>query len=233
MLFGPIRAVVIDDEPIHLLTITNGLSAAGIPCASHWFNRETNDLVPPPPVNGYAHLRLVIMDLNLRELIKPDSQTLFYSVVDALKKIISSDSGPYILVFWTQVSTEVNAVKNLFFEHGRLDGIPPPIEVMELRKGPFLPIVKQADDFKIQMQLLYLDIASKTVALKQEIAKITSQNPLFNTICGWESRASEAAAQTINSIGSRAREDADQNYLGVSASTATVLAEIADRKSVV
>src|SRR6267143_1045119 len=31
MMFGPIRAVAIDDEPSHLLAITTGLSASGIP----------------------------------------------------------------------------------------------------------------------------------------------------------------------------------------------------------
>ena len=40
-MFGPIRAVAIDDEPSHLLAITTGLSASGIPCMGYWFDRDT------------------------------------------------------------------------------------------------------------------------------------------------------------------------------------------------
>lgn len=228
MFFGPIRAVVVDDNPVHLLTITNGLSAAGIPCSSHWFSRDSGELVPPPPEGGYEHLRLIFMDLNLQELTNPDAQTLFYVAVDNLKKIVSPNSGPYILVFWTQVTSQAAAVASLFFEEGRLEGIPHPLGIENMRKGPFLPVVgNDVESFKEQMQSLFIDMSKKTDQLKDEIARITQGNSLLSTLSGWETRATVAAAQAINSIGEHGRKDAAEHHTEVAVSISTVLGEIA------
>ena len=56
-MFGPIRAVAIDDEPSHLLAITTALSASGIPCMGYWYDREINGIKPDPPQGGLPYVR--------------------------------------------------------------------------------------------------------------------------------------------------------------------------------
>jgi hypothetical protein len=129
--FGPIRAVAIDDEPSHLLAITTGLSASGIPCVGYWYDRGSHQLQPAPPAGGLPYVRLILMDLNLEELAGiPDPANLCGTVMDVLHQIVSKDGGPYLLVFWTQVGTKVEAVKTLLYQ--RLEGIPFPLAVLEL-----------------------------------------------------------------------------------------------------
>ncbi len=60
MIFGPIRAVAIDDEPSHLLAITTGLTGIGIPCIGYWYDRDLNELRPTPPDGGLPFLRIVL-----------------------------------------------------------------------------------------------------------------------------------------------------------------------------
>src|SRR5436190_1888287 len=107
-MFGPIRAVAIDDEPSHLLAITTGLSATGIPCMGYWYDRETSQLTPEPAKDGLPFLRLVFMDLNLVELGGiPETANLCAGVMSVLKQLVSKEGGPYLLVFWTQVGSKV------------------------------------------------------------------------------------------------------------------------------
>src|SRR6266481_403340 len=136
-MFGPIRAVVIDDEPNHLLAITLGLSASGIPCMGYWYDRDTQALRPEPQPDQTSYLRLVFMDLNLAELGGvPDPANLCGVVMGVLKQIIAKEAGPYLLVFWTQISGKVEAVADMLYQ--RLDGIPLPVKITELSKSKFI-----------------------------------------------------------------------------------------------
>src|SRR5581483_9807807 len=133
-MFGPIRAVAIDDEPSHLLAITAGLSASGIPCMGYWYDRDAHDLRPEPDKGGLPFLRLVLMDLNLEELGGvPETANLCGTVMNVLRRIVSKDGGPYLLVFWTQVAMKVDEVKTMLYQ--RLEGIPAPVAILELPKG--------------------------------------------------------------------------------------------------
>ena len=139
-MFGPIRAVAVDDEPSHLLSITAGLSSLGIPCMGYWFDRDTSELRPSPPSGGLPYLRLLFTDLNLAELAGvPDTATLWATIVTVLKQIVSKDSGPYLLVFWTRVGAKVAEIKEMLYARAdQLEGIPCPIDVLEMSKSEFL-----------------------------------------------------------------------------------------------
>ena len=226
MLFGPIRAVVVDDNPVHLLTISNGLSAAGIPCSSHWFDREQEELVPLPPSDGYKHLRIIFLDLNLRAATNPDASTLFYSAQDILCRLIGKSSAPYALVFWTDVSSKVDEVEHYFHDPERLTDISPPLHVYKVDKSGFLPTSAEGGDFQSMIGSLYQNIAEKTEALKEEVERIANQSALLKTLVSWESRASVAAADGINSITGHAIDDA-VDIASIDLSITNVLGEIA------
>jgi hypothetical protein len=198
-MFGPIRAVAIDDEPGHLLAITTGLSASGIPCMGYWYDKDAHTLRPEPDEGGLPFLRLVFMDLNLEELGGvPDAATLCGNVMPVLKQVISKHGGPYSLIFWTQIGTKVEEVRKLLYE--RLEGIPFPLAVVELPKGKFIGEGPKEKNFKEGLQEFYSDLHSNMGALGKAVSEVVAQDSQLCAMSSWESRASEAAARAVNEV---------------------------------
>ncbi|MET2522955.1 hypothetical protein ABXT34_06550 [Ralstonia sp. SM1884_UCD616_TZ26] len=208
-MFGPIRAVAIDDEPGHLLSITTGLSAVGIPCMGYWFDRDTSELQPPPPNGGHPFLRVVFTDLNLAELGGvPETAALWAAVVGVLKQLVSKSSGPYLLVFWTRIGAKATEVKEMLYARaGELDGIPCPIDVLELPKGPFLIAPPTGKPFDEGLRDFYAALHANINQLKQAIEGAVATDPQLNAVSAWESRAAEAAALAVNEVHRCARAD--------------------------
>lgn len=224
-MFGPIRAVAIDDEPSHLLAIANGLSASGIACMGYWYDRATHELSPAPPAGGLPDLRLVLMDLNLEESGgTPVPANLAGSVMSVLKRIISPDGGPYLLIFWTQVSGRVDEVRDLLYE--RMEEIPRPLEVFAIPKGPFIVADPKDRDFKAALQQFYGELHRNIEELRETIMRVVSQNPHLSVLSHWESRAAEAAGRTVHEIYACAARDA-KAPAEISDSMQNVLAEVA------
>jgi len=209
--FGPIRAVAVDDEPGHLLSITTGLSAVGIPCMGYWFDRDTSELRPLPPQGGHPFLRVVFTDLNLAELGGvPETAALWATLVGVLKQLVSPNSGPYLLVFWTRVGAKAAEVKEMLYARaGELDGIPCPIDVLELSKGPFLIPAPAEKSFDEGLREFYGALHANIDQLRQAIGGAVATDPQLNAVAAWESRAAEAAALAVNEVHRCARADAE------------------------
>lgn len=108
-MFGPIRAVVVDDDPEHLMLFTAGLAAAGIPCTAHWYDKDDLDpdakLKPSPPAGGYPHLRVIFSDLNLEEVSAVgEIATVIGPAIETIRRLVGGGDSPYLLVFWTVTS---------------------------------------------------------------------------------------------------------------------------------
>lgn len=216
-MFGPIRAVAVDDEPGHLLSITTGLSAVGIPCMGYWFDRDTSELQPPPPHGGHSFLRVIFTDLNLAELGGvPETAALWATLVGVLKQLVSRDSGPYLLVFWTRVGAKAAEVKEMLYARAaELDGIPCPIDVLDLSKGPFLVPVPAGKAFDEGLRDFFAALHANMAQLRQGIEGAVATDPQLNAVAAWESRAAEAAALAVNEVHRCARADeADASRVG-------------------
>ncbi len=214
MKYGPIRSVVIDDKPTHLLAIAAGLSSVGIPCMSYWYDKGKNALIPTPK-EPHRYLRLIFSDLNLAEIAgNPTPEMLEAVIEDVLKQLVSPDGGPYVLVFWTEVARKANKVGELLFS--RLAGIPKPLHVIELKKGPFLSKASgNPTDLESALESVFSELATKLPELGREITRISEVKPELNLVAEWESRAIEAAASTVNEIVAHARKDAaDDTQVG-------------------
>jgi len=166
------------------------------------------------------------MDLNLAELGgNPDSKNMTGVVMDVLKQIVSSQGGPYLLIFWTEVTGKVEEVKRLLYE--RLDGIPAPLDVVELSKRKFIPIIKlEGKDLDTDLQVLFGSLSGTLGELAKEVEKLASARAELSVVAGWESRATEAAARAVNEVVNHARGDV-QDRMQVGESTKRVLASIA------
>lgn len=223
-----IRAVAIDDEPSHLLAITTGLSASGIPCMGFWFDRDTNELLPKPADGGLPFLRLIFMDLNLAELGGvPEPANLCAGVMSVLKQLVSKSGGPYLLVFWTQVGSRVAEVKRMLYERlEKVEQIPCPLAVVELDKGPFIVADPKGQDFKSALRGFYSELHKTIPQLEEAVKQAVAQDSQLSAVSSWESRASEAAARAVNQIHACARGDA-ADPLRTSESIQKVLTKIA------
>jgi hypothetical protein len=208
-MFGPIRAVAVDDEPGHLLSIATGLSTIGIPCVGYWYDRNTNELRPAPPEGGLPHVRLLFTDLNLAELGGvPEAQALWSVVVSVLQKIVSKESGPYLLVFWTGVEKKAAEVKEMIYARAdQLEGIPCPIDILELPKAPFLAPSPKGQDFDESLREFYARLHASTKHLRTAVAGAVGTDPNLNAVAAWESRAADAAAHAVNEVYRCARAD--------------------------
>ena len=208
-MFGPIRVAAIDDEPAHLLAITTGLSANGIPCTGYWYDRDTNQLMPEPAAGGLPLLRLIFMDLNLAELGGiPETATLCAGVMNVLKQLVAKDGGPYLLVFWTQVGAKVEDVGTMLRERLEpVEGVPPPIAVVGLDKGPFLVGEPKDKDFNTALKDFYAALHKIVPELAKIVNSVVSHDPQLCALSAWEGRAAEAAGRAVNEVNLCARND--------------------------
>lgn len=198
-MFGPIRAVAIDDEPSDLLAITTGLSASGIPCLGYWYDRDTHALRPEPKPDTLPYVRVVFMDLNLEELGGvPETAALCAMAMDVLKQVIPADGGPYLLVFWTQVGTKVEEVRKMLYQ--RLEGIPFPISVVELAKAPFLVKPAEGQSFKSALREFYTELNKNIPELEKALKEVVARDPQLCAVSSWEVRAANAASRAVNEI---------------------------------
>lgn len=208
-MFGPIRAVAVDDEPGHLLSITTGLSTIGIPCMGYWYDRDTSELRPPPPEGGLPYLRLLFTDLNLAELGGvPDTSVLWAAVVSVLKQVVSKDSGPYLLVFWTRVGAKAAEVREMLYARAeQLEGVPCPIDVLEMSKAQFLVEPPKGKDFDEGLREFYAALHANIDKLREAVSSAVATNATLNAVSAWETRAADAAALSVNEVHRCARSD--------------------------
>lgn len=204
-MFGPVRAVVIDDVPSHLIAISSGLTKAGIPCTSYWYDREEirlkDKIKPAPPASGHDYLRIIFSDLNLEEL--PPSQGLAEAIGPALNvisQLVSSNGGPYAVVFWTGTSFTVDQIREELLNRLSAMGVLLPIAVDELNKGPYL--VPPSADLNGEEMLvdLYKATYASSTRLMSALQSIVNKYGLLSMLSGWESRAIHAAGKSTNSL---------------------------------
>lgn len=206
-LVAPVRVVIVDDKPTHLMAIANGLTLAGIPCVWHWYNPEENMLVPAPPVGGYPHLRMLFTDLNIREMAgaNREAKTLAGTLIsDVLQPLVSPNGGPYSVVLWTNVEGPANEVGDIISERIDAEDLDSsdrrrqPLKVTILPKKEFLAGFN--NDADKQLSGLLVESAKKADLLRGLVVDASSENTQLRLACAWESRASLAAADTINAV---------------------------------
>ncbi|MHA6909483.1 hypothetical protein ACQUJS_13785 [Ralstonia pseudosolanacearum] len=173
-------------------------------------------------------MRILFTDLNLAELGGvPDTPTLWATVVGVLKQIVSKDSGPYLLVFWTRVGAKAEEVKKMLYERkDALDGIPCPIEVLDLPKAEFLVAPPKAADFNDALREFYTALHANLDNLKSAVTEAVGANANLTAVSAWESRAADAASLAVNEVDRCARTD-ETDPAKVNGSLTKVLAKIA------
>lgn len=168
--------VLIDDTKEDLDEIQSSLVQAGYPCFPIHYKKDE-----PDNISGIDHVkieminpRVIITDLNLQEL-QVDAVKLVGPIVEVLKKLVTE--GPYLLYFWSKNASTVERVMELISD--RYSDLNFPLSWGVLDKT----------EFKF-----------KTQELTDKVAKLFSENPMFNALFSWENRVSVAAQNTVDSL---------------------------------
>lgn len=233
-LVAPIRVVVVDDRPTHLFSIVNGLTLAGIPCVWHLYDVDNHQLIPKPPEGGYPHLRMLISDLNIREMAdaNSDAKTLAGVLIsEVIQPLVARDGGPYSIVLWTNVQKHAEDVglhisTRVSAEQVAVDDRRPvPLCVSTLAKTNFLPAVveKAIED---SLSAMFKETVQKADEFRNAVRIAVSADPRLRLVSAWESRVGVAAASTMKSIHSIAVAEAIAGGKAPAAALESVLAKI-------
>lgn len=182
----PVKVVAIDNDQAELDIAIKGLVRANIPLLPiKYDDLEGIGETVSSPLKG---VRLVFCDINLNELNGTLNASQVTGIIaQLLKDLISSDNGPYVLVFWSKHPTLVDDIKQQI--HERYIDVPSPAIIGMLDKNA-LPV-----DF--------LDTENQRRNVEfflQELNKIVSQSPVMELLLRWESICTSAASQTTNNL---------------------------------
>ena len=172
------RVIAIDDHPKHLAGLTEGLNQCGTACSPIHFTSDLESMQIQP----CHHVRVIFADLNL--VPAQTSPAGNFSTIATLIEEKIKPSGPYFIVLWT-ISPEETADLHDFLKD-RLDKVTKPLAVQALNK------------------IKYLDNSTGDVknpeALAEAIGGMITGQPQVAALFDWETRISDAAANTVSSI---------------------------------
>ncbi len=233
-LLAPVRVVVVDDRPDHLFAIANALVVSGVPCLWHLYNKDTHQLVPPPPKGGYPDIRLLVTDLNIRNATGAgtDAKTLAGILIeDVLLPLLPTTQCPYGLMLWTNVegkSKEVGEVISDRIDHANVDPKDrrsAPLTVQLISKNEFVSDMASAEA-NSDVKALITEAVSGIDAVRSQLHKALSDTQL-QLACAWETRVSKAATSTINSVYSAAVIHAGEESVDKSTALSQIFAKLA------
>jgi hypothetical protein len=233
---SPVRVVVIDDRQDHLFAITNALSQSGIPCVWHLYDSKTNQLMPKPPDTGYLDIRLIITDLNIRNVsnASPDAKTLAGTLIsDVLLPILPIKQIPYGLVLWSSVQGVIDQVRATILERIDMDESEDvdrrskPLSIQLMNKEEFVSELPKGTEVS-DPRALMLEAANGSNKIKTQL--FTALNdPQLRLVCAWETRVSKASSAAVNEIFTAAIVHSKSNpMVGSTHAFQDILAKIAN-----
>ncbi len=169
------RVIAIDDDPKHLTGLTEGLNRCGTACSPIRFTGDLESMqIQPCP-----HVRVIFADLNL--FPAQSSRSNFATIAALIEKI--KPSGPYFIVLWT---ISPDKADDLYDFLQRLDKKMRPLIVRALDKNPYLDLATGS--------------AKNPEALAEAIQEMIAGQRQVAALFDWETRISDAAADTVSSI---------------------------------
>ena len=175
MMLPPPRVIAIDDDPKHLIGLTEGLNQYGTACSPIRFTGDTKSVQPCP------HVRVIFADLNL--ISGPAGPTGNFGTIGGLIEEKIKPSGPYFIILWTIYPEEADKLHN--FLNNRLQDVKKPFAVQSLDKKDHLD-----DEGSVK----------NTERLAETIRTMIAAQPQVAALLDWEAQTSDAAADTVSSI---------------------------------
>jgi hypothetical protein len=178
------RVIAIDDNPLHLRGLADGLNSYGAACLQILFTGEVS------AIRSCPHVRVIFADLHLNESGASEEHEKHFSLIGGLIEETITPAGPYLLVLWTRYPDQAD--KLAAFLETRLANVKKPIAVKALDK------------------LAHLDSEGKVKDIKGLVAAIVAvveEQPQVAALINWEERILDAAAGTVSEIVTLAATD--------------------------
>lgn len=191
MISGFPSIVLIDDREDELDRIKTAFFDSGMPCLPiQYLNEPGNDSgIDHVDVSEWSSPRIVVSDLNLTEVQNAKPATLAGPLARMLGKL--SLKGPYLLCVWSKLEDQVKEVIEILESRYR-ERITLPFQVSVISKSEFL---------------------SEPEKLKEKLKEQVSGNSLFDCLLNWESKMSDAARGTIETLYSLAQESCEDKTI--------------------
>jgi hypothetical protein len=174
------RVIILDDDEKEGLELAKALWRRRIPAL--YFTGEEN----LPQKERLTGVRLAFLDMDLVPGTQGNKSKMS-SLVGALRRIVSADNGPYLVVAWTKHKELVPEFENLALEWGLA---PMPIGVSSIAKED---CKKEDESFDLSKVEIKLD------------AKLTEFSPLL-FLQTWEESCFEAAIRVTAELSSLAHQ---------------------------
>lgn len=178
------RVIVVDDDPLHLKGLADGLNRWGAACLQILFEGDLAEQKPSP------HVRVIFADLHLNEGSTGEDHKRHFAVLGGLIEETIKPTGPYLIVLWTRFSDQAGELA--LFLSQRLVGVPKPYTVAALDKMVHLDVNGHVKD---------------PAALVAGITEIVNGQPQVGVLMDWEERVLGATADTIKTILNLSYED--------------------------
>jgi hypothetical protein len=172
------RIIVIDDDPLHLQGLVDGLHRYGTSCLPVHFTGDLAGLRKCPDV------RVIFADLHLTEGGAAGGNERHFSTIGGLLEETFAPAGPYVLVLWTRYADQAVGLSN--FLETRLQNVSKPLAVVALDKVQHLDLTSGA--------------VKDPVALVRAIESTIHGQPQLAALLRWEERIMDAAAGTSAAI---------------------------------
>ncbi len=176
------RIAIVDDQIEQALPLMRVFAKNNIP---YVFYKGTDfDYLPEKPEND---IRILFLDLNLlggRDNQPKDIRSSLYSVI---KRIISPDNYPYVLVLWSRQEKEYKEMLEELFKN-ELKGCAP-IVVQEWIKSDFFPYYSDEEVNK-----------DEEYKIIDELKKVVAGFPAYSYLMKWENCIHNSADETIQGI---------------------------------
>lgn len=176
------RIAIVDDQIKQALPLMRIFAKNNIPYV--YYEGTNPDYFPEKPEND---IRILFLDLNLlggRDNHPKDIRSSLYSVI---KRIISPDNYPYVLVLWSRQEKEYKEMLEELFQNG-LKGCAP-IVILEWIKSEFFPDFSD-EEANIDEEYKIID----------ELKKVIAGLPAYSYLMQWENCVHNAADETIQDI---------------------------------
>lgn len=186
--------ILLDDEVEYLRPIVEGLNKLGTTCLPIHFTSETSieEL-------KFEKFRVLISDLHLLGSGGGTDERQHFSIIASiLKKAVSKNNGPFILILWTNFPNESDECTK-YLNNSSLPTNCLPMVTLALGKEKFFDGNKNLIDPE---------------GLKNEIVNTIEKQPQFAALLNWEQRVGRAAGLTLSIImGMISKENFNENGL--------------------
>lgn len=156
------KVVIIDDKIDEVINLISGLSAEKIPFV--YYKDESGDDLPE---TSLKNVRIIFLDLLLIDDNAPPVKKVVSSIISRLKRIISEDNGPYILIYWSTQRKKYSKALERELSKKSLKNYKP-FEILSLSKPSSIEkvqeeLAKRFEKFKsLKAFFLFESIANKT-----------------------------------------------------------------------